>query len=223
MSRRSAPKRATSMQRPANTRRANEATRRARARRRRLVGMGVAGALVAAIIVVVAVLSSSRSTSAPTTRSTGVGALAPNGSFTTASGNHATIGSLRGHPTLVWLVTTWCSSCQAGTQALAGEIGHLASGGVRVVELELAGDLGQTGPSITAFARQYAGAASANPDWTWGVASSRLTTTYDPAGELEIYYLLDSSGHISYVNSPLVSTMSGLLGAVARLTGSGHA
>ncbi len=222
MSPRSAPKRATGARRPGNTRRANEAARRARARRRRLVGMGVTAALVAAIIAVVAVLSSSRSTSAPTTRSTGVGALAPNGSFTTASGGHATIGSLRGHPTLVWLVTTWCSSCQAGTQALVGEIGRLASRGVRVVELELAGDLGQAGPSITAFARQYAGAASANPDWTWGVASSRLTATYDPAGELEIYYLLDSSGHITYVNSPLVSTMNGLFGAIGRLTASHH-
>ena len=89
--------------------------------------------------------------------------------------------------------------------------------------VELADDLGQSGPSITAFARQYAGAASANPDWTWGVASSRLTATYDPAGELEIYYLLDASGRVTYVNSPLVSTMSGLLGAVARLAGNGHA
>ena len=223
MSRRSTPQRATAGRRPANTRRANEAARRARDHRRRLIGMGVAGALVAAVIVVVGVLASSKSTSAPTTRSTGVGALAPNETFTTTAGRQATIGSLRGRPTLVWLVTTWCSSCQAGTEALAGEIGHLASSGVHVVELELAGDLGQSGPSITAFARQYAGAASANPDWTWGVASSRLTTTYDPAGELEIYYLLDSSGHISYVNSPLVSTMSGLLGAVARLAANGHA
>jgi cytochrome oxidase Cu insertion factor (SCO1/SenC/PrrC family) len=184
--------------------------------------MGVAGALVAAIIAVVAVLASAKSTSAPTTRSTAVGALAPNGSFTTAAGSQATITSLRGHPTLVWLVTTWCSSCQAGTQALAGDIGHLASRGVRVVELELAGDLGQPGPSITTFAHQYAGAASANPDWTWGVASSRLTATYDPAGELEIYYLLDASGHITYVNSPLVSTMNGLFGAVGRLPASHH-
>ncbi|MDA8286050.1 MAG: redoxin domain-containing protein [Actinomycetota bacterium] len=222
MSRRSAPQRAGAARRPANTRRANEAARGARARRRRLIAMGVAGALVAAIIATVAVLASSKSTSAPTTRSTGVGALAPNGSFTTASGHQATIGSLRGHPTLVWFVTTWCSSCQAGTQALAGEIGHLASSGVRVVELELADDLGQAGPSITAFARQYAGAASANPDWTWGVASSRLTATYDPADELEIYYLLDTSERITYVNSPLVSTMSGLLGAVARLTADSH-
>ena len=223
MSRRSAPNRATTARRPAKNRRANEAARQAAAHRRRVIGMGVAGVLVAAIIAVVAVVASSKSTSAPTSQSTGVGAIAPNGSFTTASGAQAAIGSLRGHPTLVWFVTTWCSSCQAGTQALAGEIGHLASRGVRVVELELADDLGQSGPSITAFARQYAGAASANPDWTWGVASSRLTATYDPAGELEIYYLLDASGRVTYVNSPLVSTMSGLLGAVARLTGNGHA
>ena len=59
-------------------------------------------------------------------------------------------------------------------------------------------------------------AASANPDWTWGAASNRLTATYDPAAELEIYYLLDASGRVTYVNSPLVSTIAGVLAAVAR-------
>jgi cytochrome oxidase Cu insertion factor (SCO1/SenC/PrrC family) len=201
---------------PTKTRRGNEAARRAATRRRLWIAFGAGAAVLAGVIALIAVAATGRNTSAPTP-AVGVGAKAPNGSFTTSSGTDATIASLRGHPTLVWFVATWCSSCQAGTQALSGQIGNFAARGVRVVELELADDLGQPGPGIASFGQQYAGAAYTNPDWTWGVASAGLTTAYDSAGYLDIYYLLDSSGHIVYVNSAPGSTMGPLLVEVSRV------
>lgn len=140
-----------------------------------------------------------------------VGHPAPDGTFTAPSGTTESVASLRGQPTVLWFVTTWCSSCQAGTQLLAQNIATLHADGVRVAEVELYRDLGQSGPSIGSFARTFAGAQATNPDWAWGTSSASLTRTYDPAGDLEIYYLLNAKGAVAYVNSPLVSTMPRLL------------
>lgn len=100
---------------------------------------------------------------------------------------------------------------------MAAEIGKLASDHVKVVEVENAGDLGQQGPSITSFASKLAGHAAHNHDWIFGVASPSLTSAYNPSGYLDIYYLLDASGHIAYINSSPASTMEALLGEAATV------
>jgi hypothetical protein len=117
----------------------------------------------------------------------------------------------------LWLVATWCSSCQAGTQFLAQQgFTSLQAAGVRVEELELYDDLGQSGPSITQFRRQLAGAAGTSADWQWGVASQAMTERYDPKAYLDIYYLLDRNGDVRYVNGSPASTFSTLLTAVEQ-------
>jgi hypothetical protein len=137
--------------------------------------------------------------------------MAPGGSFTTVSGMTGTIGSLRGHATLLWLVATWCPDCQAGTQQVAGGLGRLRAVGVRVVELEDYADLGQPGPGIAALGRQYAGAAYHDPDWTFGVASQALTRAYNPQGYLDIYYLLGPAGHVVSAGSSPGSALGQIL------------
>ncbi|HLI58380.1 MAG TPA: hypothetical protein VKV21_01815 [Solirubrobacteraceae bacterium] len=143
--------------------------------------------------------------------------IAPDGRFTTTAGASETVASLRGQPTLLWFVTTWCSSCQAGTQAMSSQIPTLAADHVRVVELELSGDLGQPGPAIGEFARRLAGRRYHDPAWTFGTASAGLTHTYDPRGYLDVYYLIDAAGHITYANSSPAATMSQLLTAAAKI------
>ncbi len=100
---------------------------------------------------------------------------------------------------------------------MAGAIPTFAARHVRVVELELAGDLGQPGPGIADFGRQLASPASMNPDWTFGVASRQLTVAYDAPGYLDVHYRLDASGRIAYVNGSPGSTMQELLAQTARL------
>ena len=150
-----------------------------------------------------------------------VGSAAPDAAFTTIGGTTETLAALRGKPTLVWLVTTWCTSCQAGTQTMARHIAALAADGVRVVEVENYQDLGQSGPSVSTFAKTLAGSAFTNPDWTFGEASAALTHTYNPKAYLDLYYLIDAKGKIAYVNSSPGSTMPQLLAASARLVASG--
>lgn len=188
------------------------AYRRWRAWRMRWVSL--AGLAVVVVGVVLGVtLTGGGSAAAPA-----VGSLAPAGSFTTVSGQAENL-SLRGQPTLVWLVTTWCPVCQAGTRAMTAHLAsRLGQMHVRVVELELYGDLGHSRPSMTAFVHTYAGAGPHNPDWTFGMASSALTDAYNPKGMMDVYYLVDSSGHVRFVNSGPATTGSKLLAHAAALS-----
>jgi thiol-disulfide isomerase/thioredoxin len=146
------------------------------------------------------------------------GRQAPDGTFTTLAGQAVRVASLRGKPTLLWFVSTWCSSCQAGTQTMAQNLARLKAAGVRVEEVELYQDLGQTGPPMGQFAKTLAGAAYGSPGWTFGVSSASLTRTYDPQAYLDIYYLLNARGQVTYVNSSPGSTMPQLLAAAGKLS-----
>jgi thiol-disulfide isomerase/thioredoxin len=147
-----------------------------------------------------------------------VGRQAPDGTFTTLAGRQVPVASLRGKPALLWFVSTWCSSCQAGTQVMARNLARLEADGVRVEEVELYQDLGQAGPPMGQFARALAGPAYGNADWTFGVSSAALTRAYDPQAYLDIYYLLNARGQVSYVNSSPGSTMPQLLAAAGKLS-----
>lgn len=182
-----------------------------------------AGAAFLAVIVIVGVvlsrgISSINSAGGNSARSApAVGTTAPNASFSTLQGATVSIASLRGQPTLVWFVSTWCSSCEAGTQAMANHISQLRTDGVRVVELEMYNDLGQAGPSMASFAHTYAGQAAANPDWSFGQASEAATLRYDPNGYLDSYYLLNKSGQVVYINSSPAATIGSLLAKAQSL------
>lgn len=188
---------------------------------RRWWSWGLGGVILVAVIAAIAAASSGGSPApggaGPAGTSPSAHPIAPDGSFTTTAGATETVSSLHGQPTLLWFVTTWCSSCQAGTQAMSAKLPTLAVHRVQVVELELSGDLGQPGPGISDFARQLAGRRYHDPDWTFGTASAALTQTYDPDGYLDVYYLIDAAGHITYANSSPAATMSQLLAAAAKV------
>lgn len=193
------------------------------ARRKKGLLVGVSTAVVAALVGVVLGLHFARSPSgaatatSPSQRFIPVGRTAPGGTFTTLAGTTDNVASLRGQPTLIWFVTTWCSSCQYGTHVMAQDIAKLQAKGVRVEEVELYQDMGQKGTPIGPFAKSLAGAQYKNPDWSFGVSSAALTHTYDPKSYLDIYYLLNAEGKITYVNSSPGSTMTQLLHAASKL------
>ena len=204
------------------TRRRAEAQRHKRNRLLLGASVTVVVALVALVIALHVANSSLGSASASGSSGTSgvslpVGTTAPNGTITTLAGKTETVAGLRGKPMLIWFVTTWCSSCQAGTQAMAHNVATLASDGVRVVEVENYADLGQSGPAMGTFAKTLAGSAFSNPSWTFGEASSTLTRTYNPKAYLDIYYLISAKGIITYVNSSPGFTMPQLLSAAKAL------
>jgi thiol-disulfide isomerase/thioredoxin len=192
------------------------------AKRRRRRGFAAGGVAVLAVAgAVLGLHYANRPSGSPTSSESSappsVGKPAPAGTFTTLSGQTVDVASVRGHPTLVWFVSTWCSSCQAGTQTMAQNVARLQADGVKVDEVELYQNLGQSGPSMTAFANTLAGPEATNPDWTFGTSSASLTRTYDPQSYLDIYYLLNAQGDITYVNGSPGSTMPQLLAAAGKL------
>lgn len=193
-----------------------QAAQRQAAKRRRW-GWISAGVVV---VVIVGLVIGLHLSSSPSTKvaAPAVGQVAPNATFTTLSGKTETVASLRGRPTLLWLMTTWCSSCQAGTEAMAQNLAKLKVLDVHVVQVENYQDLGQAGPTLHKFATVLAGTQFTNPDWTFGHASATLTHTYNPQGDLDIYYLLNASGKVTYINSEPASTMPQLLAAAQSLT-----
>jgi thiol-disulfide isomerase/thioredoxin len=192
------------------------------ARRRRRRGFGAGGVAVLAVAGTVIGLhyANPPSNSAAVAGSSAIPAVgkpAPRGTFTTLAGRTVRIGTPEEHPTLVWFVSTWCSSCQAGTQTMASYLPKLAADGVKVDEVELYADLGQSGPTMASFAQRLAGPEATNPDWTFVISSASLTRTYDPQSYLDIYYLLDAQGRVTYVNGSPGSTMPQLLAAAGKL------
>lgn len=199
----------------------NRARRRAEAavtaRRRRIWVSTIAATILAVVGLVLGLHFATGTARAAPPAAPATGRGAPGGTFTLLSGKTLDVASLRGRPALLWFVTTWCSSCQVGTQSMAANIAKFDAAGVPVYEIEVYRDLDQSGPSMTQFSQALAGSELANPDWNFAVSSQALTQSYDPQSYLDIYYLLDANGQVAYVNSSPGATMGDLLAAIRSL------
>jgi hypothetical protein len=145
-------------------------------------------------------------THAPTAQ-LAAGDAMPNFRYTLLDARVLSTTELRGHPYVLWLMATWCSSCQGGTEVMAKHIADLRARGVRVVQLEVANDLGSPGPPLRAFANGV-GTAASSPNWYWGVASPSQTQALDPGAYPDIYYLVNANGTIAEINGAPAATWS---------------
>jgi thiol-disulfide isomerase/thioredoxin len=128
-----------------------------------------------------------------------VGQPAPAFTYHLLDGGKLSPNTLRGHPYLLWMVASWCPSCQTGSDVVASHIDFLRSHGVRVVEMQLAKDLGRPGPGLQAFHKAVGAKANA-PNWYWGVLTDAQTAALDPKGDMDLYYLVDAHGKIVAIN-----------------------
>lgn len=147
--------------------------------------------------------------SAPTTARAaemlGAGQRAPAFDYTLLDGHTLSHSALRGHPYIVWMVASWCPSCQTGSGVVGEHIDFLRSHGVLVVEMQLAKDLGGSGPGLQTF-QKAVGMRAASPNWYWGELSDAQTAVLDPKGYPDMYYLVDGRGTIVAVDGNPATT-----------------
>ena len=138
-------------------------------------------------------------------RALGPGDAVPTFTYTLLNGHVLKSKDLAGKPHVLWLVTTWCSSCQAGSSVVADHIDELRQSGVRIVEMRIAQDLGAPGPGLKGF-RKAVGKRADSPNWYWGELTDEQSLALDPKGLADIYYLVDAHGRIVAVDgNPAVS------------------
>lgn len=136
---------------------------------------------------------------------------APTVPYATAGGRTLSTAQLKGHRTMLWLLSTWCGSCAAGLQAMADKADQLEKAGLRVVVLRNYQNGGYPGPDIRSFVDRVAPKLLKEPGWTFGEASPQLDYAYNRKHYPDIYFLIDASGRVQAVDGAPAATMDKIL------------
>ena len=128
-----------------------------------------------------------------------VGDSIPAYSYRLLDGHQLTPAALRGKRYVLWMVASWCSSCETGSGVVADHIAYLRERGVSVVEMRLANDLGSPGPGLQQF-QKAVGMRANSPNWYWGELSDKQTLALDSKGFPDIYYLINADGKIAQID-----------------------
>ena len=147
--------------------------------------------VLVALALVVLVAQNAVAASSPIT----VGKPAPQFSYGLLNGKSLTPAQLRGHKYILWVMGTWCSSCQAGSQIAAQHIGDLQRHHVALVEMEAYNNLGATGPTLLSIKNGIGKATNASI-WYWGILSEKQTASIDPKSLMDVFYLVDQHGQV---------------------------
>ncbi len=147
---------------------------------------------VALVVIVLGALALSAS---PAQGGPRVGQAAPEFTFTDMNSSPSSLAAYRGRPVVLWLIATWCTSCQTGTRLFAQNYySQYHAAGVVLLQIESYNNLGQPGPSLNEFASTYQ--YSPQTDWVLGEGSQATTSTYNSAGYLDYFYVVSSQGVI---------------------------
>lgn len=143
---------------------------------------------------------------------------APEATFT-AEGKHYSISDFKGKKIMLWMFSTWCSSCSAGMEALAERQDVLKENGFTVIALRNHENGGYPGPAIEEFAQKYGENIVDAPNWLLGEASKELASRYNHRNYPDIYFLIDENGYIQGMNGAPGATIDQILefaGAASR-------
>ena len=141
----------------------------------------------------------------PTARSTPpvatLDGLAPTAPFTTMGGKVQHLDAYKGHPFIVWQVTTWCPSCAAGLRTFAEHQAQIDRSDLTVLVLRDYKNGGYPGPGMRDFARSTAPALLKDPHFVFGQDSQALFERYNPHKFVDIYQVIAADGQIRLVSS----------------------
>lgn len=131
---------------------------------------------------------------------------APDATFY-AHANEYSLGDFEGQKVMLWLLSTWCSSCVAGLEALADTQPRLERTDLKVLALRNHENGGFPGPSITEFAKRVEKPLTEAPNWVFGQASPGMARRYNPQNYPDIYFLIDEEGMVQVVSTAPAATL----------------
>lgn len=135
---------------------------------------------------------------------------APNAWFLVPAGRES-IAQFKGHDVMLWLLSTWCSSCQEGLRVLAREQAVLQHVGLTVIVVENYHNGGYGGESIASFAKRYGASVQHAPNWVFGSAPHTFGSRYNPQKLPDIYYLIDKRGIVRVIDAAPSATLQKIL------------
>jgi thiol:disulfide interchange protein len=130
--------------------------------------------------------------------------------FTNLKGQSIALTSYHSKKLMLYLLATWCSSCQASLKTLISNASTLQKDGLNIVTLETYQDAGYSGPSM----QQFIATTTDKPlptNFYFGQASQSLTSSYNPDNAPDIYYLINTNGVIKTINSTPSATINTIL------------
>lgn len=136
--------------------------------------------------------------------------IAPVASYSDVHGGQHSTADFKGHPTMLFLLSTWCGSCAAGLHSLNAHADEFRASGLHLTILKTYRNEGGDGPAIAAFAAKWAPALD-TANVTLGNASAQLEAAYNRHHVPDIYYLIDAKGKIRAVDSAPSVTLDEIL------------
>ena len=161
--------------------------------------------------------SSEQKVGAGTGQEVGLGKEAPEITFTTLDGEEISLSDFRGNPVMLWLIATWCLTCQVGAKVLSEEkMSDIEKYDLKIIVLKLWNNLGYSGPSLEEFGREWVGENFNNDNWIWAEADRETSFLYDPRGLPDIYYLIDKEGVIRAIDTAPSATLNKIFNFAAQ-------
>ena len=135
---------------------------------------------------------------------------APNASFL-VNGKQDYLSQYRGHKIILWLYSTWCSSCAEGLHALQKKRSELARDGVTLIALDNYRNDGYSGPTVKEFTSRFAPSLEDVQGVVLGTATKDLRNIYNSKEYPDIYYLINAKGMVKVISSSPDSSMQTIL------------
>lgn len=168
--------------------------------------------IIPSLIVIIAILYIA-SLQSSDNNSISKGKVAPDIPIYLINGTKVMLSDFKGHKVLLWFITTWCSSCQAGAQIIATYYyKELVAKGVTILTVESYNNLGVQGPTLVDFMYLYGRGGKQN--WLYGTTTQQATMLYNPNAYLDLYYLIDDSGVIVAQGVNLPSSLQSIVEAL---------
>ena len=130
-----------------------------------------------------------------------LGQLAPDAPFTTVNGEVVQLDAYKGHPVIVWQVTTWCPRCDAGLRTFADHQAQIDRSDITVLVLRDYRNGGYPGPGMRDFAKSVAAPLLEDPHFVFGEDTKALFDRYNPRKFVDIYQVITADGRVRLTSS----------------------